>query len=136
MSFPEHHEGHRATAAPPARRVWTWAVASLLLAAGILAAVLLLTRAPTTDPSPAPTRASDDLAYSACREAVKQRLKSPGTAKFGGEFLRETGEATAEVGGWVDSENGFSALIRNRYVCIAHAGQTGWRISDVTFTDW
>lgn len=121
---------------PPARRrpVWPWAAASVLLAAGIIAAIVLMARG--EEPAAEPTRASNDLAITACREAVKERLKAPGTAQFGGEFVRETRDAEAEVGGWVDSQNGFSALVRNRFVCTAHAGQTGWRISDVKFTDW
>ncbi len=89
--------------------------------------------APATEPA-GPTAAE---AIAACQEAVKLRLKSPATAQFGGEQFAPAQDRgyPAKVTGHVDSQNGFGALVRNRYECLAHAG-TSWRVSDVTFSDW
>lgn len=69
----------------------------------------------------------------ACQEAVKRYLKSPGSAKFGGESV--TARDPYVVTGWVDSQNGFGALVRNRYYCRAWRGET-WRAEDPSFSDW
>lgn len=52
----------------------------------------------------------------ACQDLVSKRLKSPSTAKFGGEdesLVSGTWTAT----GTVDSQNGFGAMIRGSYTC-------------------
>lgn len=70
----------------------------------------------------------------ACQQAVKIWLKSPGSAQFGGEAV--AGRDPYIVTGWVDSQNGFGALVRNRYQCRAWRGELGWRAEDPTFSDW
>lgn len=57
-----------------------------------------------------------------CREAVKEQLKSPSTAKFPGLFesndqARETDDGQRVWAGWVDSENGFGATVRTEFIC-------------------
>lgn len=109
-----------------------------------LLAALLLLAAPGTwwltrpQPPPASWLGQTIVAgHAACEEAVRERLKAPGTAKFGGRDHRAIQNGYAyELVGWVDAENGFGALVRNRYVCEAFEGETGWRVSKVTFSDW
>lgn len=67
----------------------------------------------------------------ACHDAVKEKLKSPGTAQFGGEFRRES--TTPELTGYVDSQNGFGALVRTTWVCTGTATDVGWSVQ-VTLT--
>lgn len=50
-----------------------------------------------------------------CKDAVKNSLKSPGTAKF--HNLTTTGYGPWTTIGDVDSENGFGALIRSSFTC-------------------
>lgn len=58
------------------------------------------------------------LARSACRDAVKGKLKAPATAKFSGETTTGSGQSgTYSVAGSVDSENSFGALIRSSFSC-------------------
>lgn len=55
-----------------------------------------------------------------CEDWVKQRLKSPGSAKFAS--YHETGFIGSDSGPWtvsgyVDSQNSFGAFLRSNYVC-------------------
>lgn len=57
-----------------------------------------------------------------CRRAVREQLHSPGTAKFPGTFesdaqARETNDGQRVWAGWVDSQNGFGAVVRTNFVC-------------------
>jgi hypothetical protein len=61
-----------------------------------------------------------------CRDFVKRQLKAPATAKFSSErttgpALAANGLGEATVTGMVDSENGFSALLRSSYTCVITA---------------
>lgn len=117
------------------RRLWPWILAALvvLALAGGGAAWYLTRPGPPVETS---TTLTNQSAIPACEAGVNERLKAPGTAKFGGHVVRETAIDVVEVVGWVDAENGFGALVRNRFLCVAHRGQTGWRVSDVEFSDW
>lgn len=62
------------------------------------------------------------LAYNYAEDFVKQRLKSPSTAKFPGIFekndhITELGGGKYRISSWVDSQNGFGAMIRSRWSC-------------------
>ena len=62
------------------------------------------------------------LAYNYAEKFVKQHLKSPGTAKFPGlfekdEHITELGNGEYRINSWVDSQNGFGAMIRSRFSC-------------------
>jgi hypothetical protein len=57
-----------------------------------------------------------------CREAVKEQLKSPSTAKFPGLLesdaqARETDDGQRVWVGWVDAENGFGGTVRTDFIC-------------------
>lgn len=71
-----------------------------------------------------------------CRVAVAERLKSPGSARYGDVKYTPESPTAGRVTGWVDAENGFGALVRNRFACTAYMPSGSWWIQDVTFTDW
>lgn len=57
-----------------------------------------------------------------CRNAVKEQLKSPSTAKFPGTFesndqARETEQGERVWAGYVDSQNALGAVLRTNFVC-------------------
>jgi hypothetical protein len=74
-----------------------------------------------------------------CESAVKDRLRSPGSADFpfDGVFnVTATGPSTYRQVSYVDSQNGFGALIRTNFVCEATgAGEelSGYRVTNMTF---
>lgn len=61
---------------------------------------------------------------------VKDRLKSPSSAKFqpySASNVRDLGNGVYEVTGYVDAQNSFGAMIRNRYYCkLRYAGGDRW----------
>lgn len=124
------------TPTPQRRRLWPWAVVAaviLALAGGGLGYWLTRPAAPPSS-STSLTLAS---AASACQEKVLVQLKAPGTAQFGGvEYSTQNTTTPVRVSGWVDAENSFGGLIRNRYSCLAIPTEYGWSIGDVTFADW
>jgi hypothetical protein len=128
-------------ASPPQRRRrwWPYAAAALVvlvLVGGGFTAYLLL-RSDKAPASPAGDSKSSDAALTtACHDAIKERLKAPGTAQFGGEYIRRTSTGGGEITGWVDAQNGFGALVRNRTVCSANVTSVGWSIADVTLSPW
>lgn len=71
---------------------------------------------------------------SACRERVKTQLKAPATATFSGEAVtRQPTGSLLEVNGVVDAQNGFGAMLRQRYRCTVTAD--GQALA-VTLSDW
>lgn len=70
---------------------------------------------PSVKPSPI-------LAYNFAEDFVKQRLKSPSTAKFPrlfekNEHITDLGNGEYQIKSWVDSQNGFGAMIRSKWSC-------------------
>jgi hypothetical protein len=121
----------------PRRRRWLLptlvaAAALLLLAAGGVAYLVLRTNSAATRPED--PRRSESALKEACHGAVDERLKSPGTAKYGGEFRRDS--TPPELVGWVDSQNGFGAIVRSRWVCVANLTDVGWSVTSVEVTPW
>jgi hypothetical protein len=119
----------------PRRRLIPALIVGVVLVVGLSVGVTYaFTKSdPTSTPStnPSASKTSDAALIEACHQGVLDRLKSPGTAKFGGEFKR--GSTPPEVVGWVDSENGFSALVRSDWVCTGTANDVGWSV-EVTLT--
>ena len=70
-----------------------------------------------------------------CAEFVKDRLKSPSTAKF--DYRSETavhhGKGRYTVTGAVDAQNAFGATIRTQYICELHYDSTTdkWYLDDI-----
>ncbi len=62
------------------------------------------------------------MAYNFAEDFVKQRLKSPSTAEFPGLFEKnkhiiDLGNGEYKINSWVDSQNGFGAMIRSKWSC-------------------
>lgn len=80
----------------------------------------------------------DAGAFDVCTQFVKDRLKSPSTAKFR-NFYEDDGEVvvthaadTYTVSSTVDSENGFGAMLRSTFRCeVRHVSGTSWRLVDL-----
>lgn len=122
-----------APAAPPSRpslwpKIMLTAVAVLVVAA-IGGLVLVLVK-PVG--SSGPDLSAQQIA--ACRERVKLQLKAPATAKFSEESVsREPTGPFFTVVGLVDAENGFGALLRQRYRCTADDRGTA---RSVALSEW
>lgn len=78
-----------------------------------------------------------------CEDFVKDRLKTPGAAKFPDPydlrdkgFLTSVGENRFTVKSWVDSQNSYGALLRTRFTCsVRYIGKNRWELEDLTFKD-
>lgn len=66
-------------------------------------------------------------ARAACRELVKDRLRSPASAQFSDLAHRGSGVQFV-VTGIVDSENAFGAMIRNSFTCEVRLDGEYWRL--------
>ena len=99
-------------------------------------AVLLLVQAATDKPKTRSQRAppgselSMRLAAGAAQEFITEGLKSPSTAKFSSYSRTNVWHLqgkTYKVEGYVDSQNGFGAMIRSRYSCgVREVGVNRW----------
>lgn len=77
------------------------------------------------DPQPRPDdwrqRDNSGMAYIMMEKFVKERLKSPGSAKFPGlldgqsDHVKPVGNHRYEISSWVDAQNAFGALMRCRF---------------------
>jgi len=72
-----------------------------------------------------PSSSSEDLlAYNYAEDFVKQRLKSPDSAKFPGiwdgkrDHVTKLGNREYRINSYVDSQNGFGAMLRTNWSCI------------------
>lgn len=79
-------------------------------------------------------RELENGAYSTCTEHVKLRLKAPASAEFPfkGAVTRAPGthKPTFYVQAYVDSQNGFGAMLRNQWACqITYNGGDPLRVS-------
>ncbi|MEW9530692.1 hypothetical protein [Microbispora sp. NPDC049125] len=101
------------------------------------AAVLL---AALTACSGGPAKPDGITASIMCERFVKDRLKAPGNADFGGAADTEVTTVSGvkpwqyKVRSYVDSENSFGAKIRTTYVCdIKTNGDGDWNLVDLQF---
>jgi hypothetical protein len=67
-------------------------------------------------------------AFVACKDFVRDRLKSPSSAEFGSINDATISDNGAEwtVSGPVDAENSFGASLRMNYVCVIEADGDSW----------
>jgi hypothetical protein len=95
----------------------------------VLAAVLLTA---CSGPQPA------DDARAICQQFVQDRLTSPGSAKFSPSdktAAYQVGEAWI-VMGYVDSQNGFGAMLRSTYDCrTTPNGNDRWLLERLIITE-
>jgi len=76
-----------------------------------------------SDSSSSISHPNNFLAYNYAEDAVKKKLKSPSTAKFPGtveksKHINYLGSGEYEINSWVDSQNGFGAMIRSNFSVI------------------
>jgi hypothetical protein len=84
-------------------------------------------------------------AWVMAQEFVKDRLKSPSSANFGGIFsdYQSPHDVVTDIGGgkfrvraWVDAQNSFGAMIRTHFVCeLEYAGNDCWRLLSLDFKE-
>lgn len=76
-------------------------------------------------------------AQETCHHFVKDDLKSPGSARFekyNDAKVSIEGE-TRTVEGFVDSENGFGALLRTHYRCVIRDEGDSYTLVDLTYDE-
>lgn len=79
---------------------------------------------------------SKSTAIVASENYVKQMLKSPATAKFTLIKTINISKEKVEVRQYVDSQNGFGAIIRNEYSCtVERIGNGKVKVSDFDMTN-
>lgn len=100
----------------------------VVLAAGV--GIWLTVRPSTATPGGVPA-----AVVSACHDNALTRLRSPASAKFSGEHSYQTTDGHWHLLGVVDSQNGFGALVRNKFDCDALPQDGAW-VPGVTFSDW
>lgn len=111
----------------------------------LLSAVLMASLVGCTSPEEKEAKACRDstMAYVMAQNFVKQRLKSPGSAKFPyvndqgvvARYMADEPGCKHYVAGYVDSQNGFGAQIRNRWFVTMEKvqGQSVWKAHDLNF---
>lgn len=77
------------------------------------------------------------------QQFVKDRLKSPGSADFGGVFsdyqsaedvVTDLGSNRFRVRAWVDAQNAFGGTIRTHFVCeLKFEGENRWSLTSFQF---
>lgn len=94
--------------------------------------------APSEPPKPVTLR-EDSEAFVMAQMFVKESLKSPSTASFGGWFEQtardsvkwKPNEGVYEVKLWVDSQNGFGATVRTDFVVkLRQEGKDRWTLAE------
>jgi len=127
---------------------------------GLVILIIILTQVPNCDESTdqrvienntssnntqteKPRSKHDEIsAWVYCQAFVKEALRSPGSADFGGlfsgeyqrpaEHAKHLGDGVYECKGWVDSQNSFGAKVRNRFsITIKYTekgGEEGWQL--------
>ena len=87
-----------------------------------LAFGIMNTDSTVKDPNAWKSRDNSSMAYVMMERFVKKNLKAPRTAKFPGVFAGKLDHVTSDsnqtyrVSSYVDSQNGFGALIRTKFV--------------------
>lgn len=78
-------------------------------------------------------------AFEVCKDFVKDRLKSPGSATFRNQFeddgevvVTGSGRGPYTIVSTVDSDNSFGASIRNTFTCtVTNTGDDMWSLKDI-----
>lgn len=132
----------QAAGIPPVRntrkRNYVLVAVAVFVALGVIGAFI-----PDTAPDDASVEAADGSdekkaeAWSVAQDFVRDHLKAPATAKFpdlysGDVGVSYDGNQLYSVEGYVDAENGFSALLRTKFVCkLRDGGKAGWSLVDI-----
>jgi hypothetical protein len=112
-----------ASLAPPAKPEPSKAnTVGTVLGFGCLGIIALMMIASFQSGSTTPTQGDRYGAYEVCQKFVTQRLRAPGSAKFPSITADrvssiDLGEGRYSVSAYVDSQNGFGALLRMTFSC-------------------
>ena len=86
------------------------------------------------------TKNNRSMAYIMMEDFIKSQLKSPSTAKFPGVFagkldhVSAIGNQTYIIRSYVDSQNGFGAIIRTNFIGkIKQIGANNWKLLSLEF---
>ena len=70
-------------------------------------------------------------------EFIKKELKSPGSAKFpwyNDSMVTDLGNGKYRYVSYVDSQNGFGALLRTNFICtVKYVGDKKWSLESLDF---
>lgn len=83
------------------------------------------------------TRSSESLtadAFTMCQRFVKNELVSPATAEFCSILdaeIKELPNRKFSIYGYVDSQNGFGAVVRTRFICEVQFKNNEWILTDI-----
>ena len=111
---------------------------------GLLGSKLFSASGSSPRATPVPTRdysGGSTYAYRMCQKFIEERLKSPATAEWPNKSDIETytirgKEDAFQIRGYVDSQNGFGALLRMNYVCeVSYIGQDNWHLDLLEFDE-
>lgn len=78
--------------------------------------------------------ANEYNAQAQCERWVKEKLKSPSTAKFSEEVRTARGSSAWTITGQVDSQNSFGAMVRSGWSCTIELDEDTWR-GNIKFTE-
>lgn len=68
-----------------------------------------------------------------CRAYVEDRLEAPASAEFGDVYDSKDDQGRWQITGHVDSQNGFSAMVRNTYTCTVTRENGYWQLVSLDF---
>ena len=99
-------------------------------------------------PAAAPVDTEPDTldAWVMAQQFVEEKLQAPSTASYGGildgdyqshsDVVTSEGDGKFRVKAWVDSENGFGAMLRSRfYLELQYLGNDKWRLTQFEWED-
>jgi hypothetical protein len=94
----------------------------LIIAASVLTIFFIIGFFGDDSSSDSTNSTNNFLAYNYAEDFVKQKLKSPSTAIFPGiseknEHIIDLGSGKYKINSWVDSQNGFGAMLRTNFSC-------------------
>jgi hypothetical protein len=86
--------------------------------------------------TPSPGDLRERAFYTVTQDVILPRLKSPSTAKFSRFDESSVTEIPGgyQVAGWVDSQNGFGAMLRSSFRCKLMVDGTRWEAAEVNLS--
>lgn len=83
---------------------------------------------------------SKQEAWEVAKVLIAEKLNSPSTASFGNQTIEDCFSGYRNrytFDGWVDAQNGFGAVVRNRVNCeVTNYDGEGWKVSEIEFSPW
>src|SRR5688572_1198987 len=111
-----------------------------------LVALLLLACSSPPEPPPPPKAVASPPrdtgsrvgAYTRCKELAERQLRAPLTAQFqsaGDAAITDHGEGMYTVASYVDAQNAFGAMLRNRWTCTVNfdSVEQAWKLNTFQF---